>query len=220
MIRPIVFLLGWLVLALVAPLGCGGDGDNAGEAVSNAAGAVSSAAETAVQEAPKTITVDLAEENESGQSGTATLTPNADGTFDVAIELSQRGDAPQPAHIHEGTCPDVGDVAAPLNDVVGGASTRECCAFARGPSQDGQPRLCDQCPQVRRRVGRIRGVWGHHRRLRSITRAEEAVSTCLATNGGTRRSNLRRTTSAGGARQSDLLPGTRFGWSVGYGARW
>jgi hypothetical protein len=44
--------------------------------VSNAAGAVSSAAETAVQEAPKTITVDLAEENESGQSGTATLTPN------------------------------------------------------------------------------------------------------------------------------------------------
>lgn len=130
MIRPIVFLLGWLVLALVAPLGCGGDGDNAGEAVSNAAGAVSSAAETAVQEAPKTITVDLAEENESGQSGTATLTPNADGTFDVAIEVSQRGDAPQPAHIHEGTCPDVGDVAAPLNDVVGGASATENVALS------------------------------------------------------------------------------------------
>src|SRR6266540_5337153 len=123
MIRPIVFLLGWLVLALVAPLGCGGDGDNA-------AGAVSSAAETAVQEAPKTITVDLAEENESVQFGTATLTPNADGTFDVAIELSQRGDAPQPAHIHEGTCPDVGDVAAPLNDVVGGASTTENVALS------------------------------------------------------------------------------------------
>jgi hypothetical protein len=81
---------------LSRPLGCGADGDNAGEAVSNAAGAVSSAAETAVQEAPKTITVDLAEENESGQSGTATLTPNPDGTFDVAIELSQRGDRLNP----------------------------------------------------------------------------------------------------------------------------
>jgi hypothetical protein len=37
MICPIVFLLGWLVLALVTPLGCDGDGDNVGEAVSNAA---------------------------------------------------------------------------------------------------------------------------------------------------------------------------------------
>jgi hypothetical protein len=130
MIRPVVLLLGWLLIALVAPLGCGGDGDNAGEAVSSAAGAVSSAAETVVQDAPKTITVDLAEENESGQSGTATLTPNDDGTFEVAIELSPGGDAPQPAHIHEGMCPDVGDVAIALNDVVDGTSTTENVDFS------------------------------------------------------------------------------------------
>jgi CHRD domain len=130
MIRPMVVRIGWLLIALVAPLGCGSDGDNAGEAVSSAAGAVSSAAETVVQETPKTITVDLAEENESGQSGTATLTPNDDGTFEVAIELSPGGDAPQPAHIHEGTCPDVGDVAIALNDVVDGTSTTQNVDFS------------------------------------------------------------------------------------------
>jgi hypothetical protein len=129
-IRRMVLVLGWLVFALVAPLGCGGDGDNAGEAVSSAAGAVSSAAETVLQEAPKDITVDLTEQNESGQSGTATLTPNDDGTFEVAIELSPGGEAPQPAHIHEGTCPDVGDVAVALNDVLDGASTTENVEFS------------------------------------------------------------------------------------------
>lgn len=125
MIRSFVLVLGWLALAVLGPLACGGDGDNAGEAISTVAGAVSSAAETVAQEAPESITVDLAEQNDSGQSGTATLTPNSDGTFDVAIELAPGGDAPQPAHIHEGTCPDVGDVAAALNDVVDGASTTE-----------------------------------------------------------------------------------------------
>jgi CHRD domain len=122
--RWIILALGSSVLAL-GLLGCGGDGENAGEAVSTLAGGVSSAAETALQEAPESITVDLEEENESGQSGTATLTPNTDGTLDVTIELSQVGDTPQPAHIHEGTCPDVGDVAAALNDVVDGSSTTE-----------------------------------------------------------------------------------------------
>jgi CHRD domain len=122
--RWIILALGSSVLAL-GLLGCGGDGETAGEAVSTLAGGVSSAAETALQEAPESITVDLEEENESGQSGTATLTPNTDGTLDVTIELSQVGDTPQPAHIHEGTCPDVGDVAAALNDVVDGSSTTE-----------------------------------------------------------------------------------------------
>jgi hypothetical protein len=124
MTRAILFVLGCLLLVL-APLGCGGDGDNAGEAVSTAAEAVSSVAETVAAEAPKIITVDLAEENDSGQPGTATLTPNADGTFTVSIELSPGGEAAQPAHIHEGICPEVGDVAAALNDVVDGVSTTE-----------------------------------------------------------------------------------------------
>jgi hypothetical protein len=79
---------------------------------------------------PESIEVELAEVNASGQSGTATLTPNGDGTLDVMIDLSQGSDEPQPAHIHEGSCPDVGDVVAPLKDVVDGTSTSENVAFS------------------------------------------------------------------------------------------
>ena len=108
-----------LLIAAVGTAGCGGDDDT------GAAEQVSSAIETATEAVPESIEVTLAEQNASGQSGTAMLTPNDDGTFDVQIELSQGADEPQPAHIHEGSCPDVGDVVAPLNDVVDGMSTSE-----------------------------------------------------------------------------------------------
>ena len=49
------------------------------------------------------VQVELAEQNASGQSGTATLSLGADGTVHVAIELSTPPADPQPAHIHEGT---------------------------------------------------------------------------------------------------------------------
>jgi hypothetical protein len=129
MTRSLILVFASFLLTL-GPLGCGGDGETAGEAVSTLAGGVSSAAETALQGAPESITVDLAEENDSGQSGTATMTPNADGTLNVTIELSDGGDAAQPAHIHEGTCPDVGDVEAALDDVVDGSSTTQNVAFS------------------------------------------------------------------------------------------
>jgi CHRD domain len=78
---------------------------------------------------PETIEVELAGQ-ESGQSGTATLDPNDDGTLNVTIELSGDQDEPQPAHIHDGSCSDVGDVVAPLNDVVDGTSTTENIEFS------------------------------------------------------------------------------------------
>jgi hypothetical protein len=110
---------GCLLVLLLGAAGCGGNDEN------GAAEAISTAAETVAQALPESVTVELAEENSSGQSGTATLTPNEDGTFDVEIALSQGPSEPQPAHIHEGSCPDVGEIAAPLEDVVDGMSRTE-----------------------------------------------------------------------------------------------
>lgn len=91
-------------LTLLAPFalaGCGG-GDEAG----------ASAAEG--------ITVELAEEKSSGQSGTATLTPVGDTKTRVVVTLSNPPDVPQPSHVHPGSCGDLGDPVAALANVVGG----------------------------------------------------------------------------------------------------
>ncbi len=64
------------------------------------------------------------EENNSGQSGTATLTLSADGSsITVEINLSNGSDEPQPAHIHAGSCANLDPTPAfPLNNVVNGYS--------------------------------------------------------------------------------------------------
>ena len=74
----------------------------------------------------KSVTVKLSQQNKSGESGTAKLTPAGDKT---KVEISLKG-APkgvsQPAHVHEGTCakldpkPKYG-----LSNVVDGKSTTE-----------------------------------------------------------------------------------------------
>jgi hypothetical protein len=96
-------LLSALTLALAA---CGGD-DEEEEAAGGGEGAV---------------TVTLAEQNGSGQSGTATLTPVGESQTTVVIELSNPPADPQPAHVHSGTCAELGDVVYPLTNVEGGAS--------------------------------------------------------------------------------------------------
>ena len=76
-----ILLLIVLVLGLAA--GCGGDdGESAGG---------------------NSVTVDLAELNGSGESGTATLTAEDQQTR-VVLELSNPASDSQPAHIHKGTC--------------------------------------------------------------------------------------------------------------------
>ena len=73
----------------------------------------------------KPVTVNISAQNASGESGTATLTPQGDKT-QVVIKLT--GAPPeatqQPAHIHDGTCAKIdAKPRIPLQNVVGGNST-------------------------------------------------------------------------------------------------
>lgn len=69
------------------------------------------------------ITVELKMLNDLGQSGTATFSENASGKLVVMLALAGGTfTAPQPTHIHFGSCPNVGDVKYPLTSVVNGQS--------------------------------------------------------------------------------------------------
>jgi Cu/Zn superoxide dismutase len=69
------------------------------------------------------VYVMLAEQNGSGESGTATLTPLGDRTR-VVLELKGPVAPRQPAHIHEGSCDKLTPSPAyGLSDVESGAST-------------------------------------------------------------------------------------------------
>jgi hypothetical protein len=66
----------------------------------------------------------LNEQNNSGQSGTATFTLSDDGTsVTVEIDISGGSAVPQPAHIHIGSCEDLDPAPFyPLTSVVNGKS--------------------------------------------------------------------------------------------------
>lgn len=68
------------------------------------------------------VTVTLSEQNASGESGIATLV-EVDGQAVVILALTGAPeDVVQPAHIHVGSCPDVGAVKYPLTFPVNGRS--------------------------------------------------------------------------------------------------
>ena len=70
-----------------------------------------------------TFTIQLVEQNASGQSGTATLTGTADGKIMVTVQLSNGTTTAQPAHIHPGTCATLDPKPAyPLTSVTNGVS--------------------------------------------------------------------------------------------------
>ena len=68
------------------------------------------------------FTITLAEQNASGESGTATL-KEENGKVKVSLSLTGEPlDVTQPAHIHVGSCPDVGAVKYLLESPVNGVS--------------------------------------------------------------------------------------------------
>jgi len=76
--------------------------------------------------AAKSVTVRFGQQNNSGESGTARLTPDGDKTKVVINLKGAPKGVPQPAHIHEGTCAKLDPKPKyPLQNVVDGKSTSE-----------------------------------------------------------------------------------------------
>jgi len=74
------------------------------------------------QDAP--VTVKLGAQNGSGETGTATFTPQGNKTEVVLLQLAGAPAAAQPAHIHEGSCAKLNPTPKyPLQNVVNGKST-------------------------------------------------------------------------------------------------
>jgi CHRD domain len=141
--RTLMTLLAALLLGL-ALVGCGGDdadeaveeaetvaegvAEEAEEAVETATGEAAEAVEDVTETAGEVVSeaevsIELGEQNASGQSGTATLSPNDDGTVHVSLEISNPPAEAQPAHIHQGTCAELDPTPAfPLESVVNGTS--------------------------------------------------------------------------------------------------
>jgi hypothetical protein len=103
-----------LVLTLAAAA-CGGTSEperaapaaRDGEQMTTEAPPAPTTGTTSSSEHSSTITVELTEQNESGQSGTASLRERQNGTFDVLIEMSPPSKFPgaaQNAHIHNASC--------------------------------------------------------------------------------------------------------------------
>lgn len=71
---------------------------------------------------PLEMTVKLNEENNSGESGEATL-KEENGKTTVTVSLTGFTEGiPQPAHIHIGSCPGVEAVKYPLSNIINGSS--------------------------------------------------------------------------------------------------
>jgi hypothetical protein len=73
--------------------------------------------------ADDSVTFNLAAQNNSGESGTATLTAAGANTTVVLSITGQPAGVPQPVHIHTGSCDQLGGVKYPLTNLVDGKST-------------------------------------------------------------------------------------------------
>lgn len=72
--------------------------------------------------AERSVTVKIAAMNGTGETGTATFTPQGDKTL-IVVDLNGAPNIHQPSHLHDGTCDDYSPAPAyPLADVVAGKS--------------------------------------------------------------------------------------------------
>lgn len=71
----------------------------------------------------QSITVNLGPGRDASQTGTAVLAARGNQTEVVVNIQPGAAGVPQPAHIHEGLCPNVGAVRFPLTNVIDGRST-------------------------------------------------------------------------------------------------
>jgi hypothetical protein len=96
-----VVLAAVALIAGVAGCGSGSEGESAGAAE---------------------LTLELIEQSSSGQDGTATFMPLGGGRTRIVLELTNPPDVPQPAHVHNGSCDDLGDPVVALTSVENGTS--------------------------------------------------------------------------------------------------
>jgi hypothetical protein len=74
----------------------------------------------------RSLTLNLAAQNNSGIAGTATFTDLGGGKTRVAIQVNGAGPGPEPAHIHPGTCAQLDPTPAfTLTNVTNGTSTTD-----------------------------------------------------------------------------------------------
>jgi len=73
------------------------------------------------EEEKESVAVVLSAQNDSGESGTVTIIKD-NGEIKVAVSLSGAPSSAQPAHIHIGSCADLGGVKYPLSNVLNGSS--------------------------------------------------------------------------------------------------
>ncbi len=66
--------------------------------------------------------IHLAPLSHSGETGTATLVQQPDGSLLITVVTRNGGSAPQPVHIHKGTCANSGAVAYALKTAINGKS--------------------------------------------------------------------------------------------------
>ncbi len=122
--RMAVWLMGVVLLSAVALAACGGD--EAGDIADVTTGVTDtgSAVATGEELLEDALTVDLEEQNGSGVSGTATLTPADVDQVEVVLDLSGGEEGVvRPAHIHPGTCEDLDPTPQyPLANVEDGKS--------------------------------------------------------------------------------------------------
>ena len=83
------------------------------------------------EESRRSFVVELRTQSASGQSGTAEIVELDDDRAKVTIEIVNPADEPQAAHIHRGTCREVGEAIYPLNDLEAGVSETTIPSYSK-----------------------------------------------------------------------------------------